>query len=167
MPESNGNNCKHYREQLIERLLESEPAPGPLADHLAACPACRSFWDALTGVQPAFPQADLYTPGLKYRTLKRLAGEVEQRDTGFLALLIPVSFLSLLVWFAIPLVLFTWLFDYWLSRTWFSLLLSTLLLTTLGFVIGSLAFVWLIHGSGSGGDQLKSRIEEILEEFHA
>jgi hypothetical protein len=172
MPESKGASCESYREQLIELLLESKAkavdtarVPGPLGDHLAACASCWSFWATLNGLQPAFALPDLYTAGLKYRTLKCLAAEAESEDERFLGLMIPISFVSLLFWFAIPLFLLTWLLDYWLSQPWVSLLLSAFLLTSLGFLLGLLAFVAV--GRGKGAEQLKGRMKDLLEGFHA
>jgi len=166
MPESKIQSCESWRRQLIELLLESNPVAGPLADHLAACSSCRSFWATLRGVRPALAGLpDLYTPGLRYRTLERLAGEAEPLDRGFRRLLIPVSILSLLYWFAIPLMLMTWLFDYWLARPWFSLLFSTFLLTSLGFLVGCLAILALTQGKGA--EQLKVRMKDVVEGFHA
>jgi len=169
MPESNRHSCQSCREQLIELVLESktkgfDTGQETLRDHLAACATCRSFWATLTGLKPAFVLPGLYSQGLKYRTLKRLAAEAESLDRGFLGLMIPVSLLSLLFWFAIPLILLTWLLDYWLARPWHSLLLSTFFLTSLGFLAGSLAFLGLTRGRGA--EQLKGRMKELLEGFH-
>jgi len=169
MSERKPNDCQSYRDQLISLLLEGK-AKGldieqeRLSGHLSGCPGCRSFWAAITGLKSSFDLPDFYTTGLKYRTMKRLAAEAETPDHGFLGLMIPVSLLSLLCWFAIPLMLLTWLFDYWLARPWHSLLLSTLLLTSLGFLIGSLAFLGLTRGRGA--EQLKGRMKELLEGFH-
>src|SRR5512147_2746330 len=116
MAENPSNSCEHFREQLIELLAENkaQPADTTVADHLAACSACRSFWATLNGLQSGFALPDLYTPGLKYRTLTRLAAEAQSVDKRFLGLMIPVSLVSLLLWFAIPLLLLARMLDYWL-----------------------------------------------------
>ncbi len=167
MAENRSNSCEHFREQLIELLAENkaQPPDTTVADHLAACSNCRSFWATVNGLQAGFAVPDLYTPGLKYRTLMRIATEAESVDKRFLGLVVPASFVSLLLWFAIPLLLLERVLDYWLGQPWFSLMLSLLLVTSLGFLVSFLALVTLT--SGKGAEQLKGRMKDLLEEFHA
>ncbi len=164
MAESNLHSCQSHRDQLIHLRLEGKQIPGPLADHLAACESCRAFSAAINGLQPAFAGLDLYTPGLKYRTLQRLEGQAESMNRGFLSVMVLLGLLSLLLWFAIPLLVLTRLLDYWLVRPGFSLLLSLLLLTSLGFLISCLAFLALAHGKGA--EHLRGRMNDLLEGFH-
>lgn len=97
--------CRRNREALLEMFLsEGDRArlPAEHSNHLQGCAACRRYWENLNSVRSGFEEDPLYSPFLREKTLRRLAGRKAKSKLEWLPLIIFASLISFLLSFVLP-----------------------------------------------------------------
>ncbi len=107
------NPCRNCRDKLLDSLLESPNQvryPDEITAHLEDCDSCRDYQAGLQQALPVSPERQLYTPGLRYRTIARIErrldeGPLHQKRWLGLAMLVGLTFSYCLpIWILIRLV---------------------------------------------------------------
>ena len=97
--------CRNVRQQMVEALLVSVAAgqlPPTLADHVAACLECAAHWRRLLAASRLFAPERAYSPGLRARTLARVAGDRERALAGPWLWLTPAALVSMIAAYGAP-----------------------------------------------------------------
>lgn len=160
-----GTACGREREALVEAFM-SEGAHARLSAglrrHLEQCASCRRYWEALGAVPLGFPETPLYSPALKQRTLRRMAGQKPAADyksaagARWLPLIVPAALLSLTLSLLIPGWLLARVFLHWTASTAMAygagygilMLLGTLVTVAAGISLAERGLVAADSGEG-------------------
>jgi hypothetical protein len=110
--------CSKQREILLEIFLsdgEKANLPSELNHHLESCAACSRYWNNLGALRSAPPPDPLYSPFLRAKTLRRMAGREQAFKIGWMPLVVFAALLSVSFSFVLPVWLLARLFMYWTS----------------------------------------------------
>ena len=111
------NSCQQCQEALLNFSMEHasfRELPVSMSTHLETCMECRKYRDGLERITTGGKKTVLYTPGLRYRTLKKI---VEHRETSPLSKWFWITgsvSLGLVFSYWLPFWLLTRLISYWI-----------------------------------------------------
>jgi predicted anti-sigma-YlaC factor YlaD len=152
-PSESRHHCRAIRERLCALLADDaggRPSPD-LESHLAACPACRKYWDGMRQTPALWSdQPPLYTTFLREKTLRTVARQAEERGTALVLLWAPIGTASVLLSLLLPMFLLGQPLQIWLGHAAASYAAAFLLLQGASLALAGLvvAAVHRLHRSG-------------------
>ncbi len=140
--------CRKVRDRLLRSLLDGGnegSLPAADRDHFRDCPACSRYREGIGARGDLFPPEPLLTPGLRRRTLERVARRLEERPSWLAPVLLPASAASVALTLILPLWLLSALLRPLVGSEWLSLGFALALYGSVGLLASGLGIAALAH----------------------